>query len=101
MIRRDPVAGASAPSLISAGVRPGAPAARSQGGVAMKRRILVGWALALACAGTALSGCELLRHEGRTKSDDPPRATEAEDDPVGAVKSDAPKGFFHSTRLPG
>lgn len=64
----------------------------------MTRRIL-GPGLALVCACSVFMGCESLRHETRSKADD--TGLEAEDAKVGEVKSEAPKGFFKSSRLPG
>ena len=65
----------------------------------MNRRIL-GLGLALFCACPGLVGCELLHHEERKHTDD--RVVEEEETPaIGEVKSEAPKGFFKSSRLPG
>ena len=64
----------------------------------MKRRIL-GIALALAAACSALTGCELFRHDVRSKSDG--GAPDDETSRIGEVRSEAPKGFFKSSRLPG
>ena len=65
----------------------------------MKRRILE-LSLALACACPALAGCESLRHGLRP---DPDATANAVDEPAEhpEVKSEAPKGFFKSTRLSG
>ena len=64
----------------------------------MNRRTF-GIALALAFACSALTGCETLRHDVRSKSDDLPR--DEEEPKPGEVRSEAPKGFFKSSRLPG
>jgi hypothetical protein len=68
----------------------------------MKRQILR-LGLALVCACSSLSGCELLDHEKRSKSNDAVHEREHEDgaDKVGAVESAPPKGFFSGSRLPG
>jgi hypothetical protein len=65
----------------------------------MNRRIL-GLGLALICACPGLVGCELLHQSERKHADD--RFVEEEETPaIGEVKSEAPKGFFKSSRLPG
>ena len=66
----------------------------------MKRRILE-LSLALACACPALAGCESLRHGSSPRSGrhgERGRTSPAEHP---EVKSEAPKGFFKSTRLSG
>lgn len=61
--------------------------------------------LALVCACSALSGCDLLRHEQRVKSDELALAREHEHEErtekAGAVESEPPKGFFSKSRLSG
>jgi len=69
------------------------------GGVAMKRRILK-FGLALVCACPALAGCEWIHHGLRTKADSTAGET-GDSTKVEDVKSEAPKGFFKSTRLRG
>jgi hypothetical protein len=66
----------------------------------MKHRIL-GLGVALLGACTALSGCETLRHNVRQASYEPSGGDDEESPKLGAVKSQPPKGFFQSSRLPG
>ena len=65
----------------------------------MKRRLLE-LPLALACALPALAGCEALNRNLRP---DPDVTADLKDEPAEhpEVKSEAPKGFFKSTRLSG
>ena len=65
----------------------------------MKRGILR-WALALACAATAVSGCELFQHEHRIRSIDEP-TSEPDEVVTGQDKSETGKGFFKPGRLSG
>jgi hypothetical protein len=60
-----------------------------------------GLSLALAGACSALAGCEELRHGLRSKSAASSAQDEVKPSGVEAIKSDSPKGFFKSTRLPG
>ncbi len=66
----------------------------------MKRRIQ-GLCLALLSAFTFFAGCESLNREVRPKSE-PSLEDVAEAAPMeGEVRSEAPKGFFKSSRLSG
>ncbi|MHC5537120.1 hypothetical protein ACYOEI_02650 [Singulisphaera rosea] len=64
------------------------------------RNFRLGLAMLYAC--TALGGCDLLRHETRSESHDSASDDESdEESKPGKIKSEAPRGFFKSTRLPG
>jgi hypothetical protein len=64
------------------------------------RRIRLG--LAAACACWSLAGCEWHRQGLRSADSAQQQETSESDSAKGAeVKSDAPRGFFKATRLPG
>jgi hypothetical protein len=66
----------------------------------MKDRIL-GLGLALLGAAVGVTGCETLRHEVRSKSEDTLHEDDSDDSKVIGVKPTSTKGFFKSSRLSG